>query len=125
MTTTAESQPVRLNRFLAQVGLASRRGCDDIIASGKVRVNGKRVRIPGVKVVPGTDQIQVDGVVINAPARPMVLLLNKPTGVVSTVSDPQGRPTVIDLCRQYRRTTRRPCKECCPYSVKATGLPVS
>ncbi|MCH7548591.1 MAG: rRNA pseudouridine synthase [Candidatus Krumholzibacteriota bacterium] len=106
MTTTADSQPVRLNRFLAQVGLASRRGCDDIIASGKVRVNGKRVRVPGVKVVPGIDRIQVDGMVIDTPSRPIVLLLNKPAGVVSTVSDPQGRPTVIALCRQYRRNRR-------------------
>jgi len=106
MTTNTESQPVRLNKFLAQVGLASRRGCDDIIAAGKVRVNGKRCREPGVRVSPGVDRIEVDGAVIDQPARPIVLLLHKPTGVVSTVSDPEGRPTVLDLCRKYRRNRR-------------------
>jgi pseudouridine synthase len=57
-------------------------------------------------VRPGADRIEVDGAVIDQPARPIVLLLHKPTGVVSTVSDPEGRPTVLDLCRKYRRNRR-------------------
>jgi 23S rRNA pseudouridine2605 synthase len=101
MNVRTHAEPVRLNLFLAQVGVGSRRSCDDVIAAGRVRVDGKVVRAPGMKVVPGVHAITVDGQGIDRPARPVVLLLHKPTGVVSTVSDPQGRPTVIDLCKRH------------------------
>jgi pseudouridine synthase len=97
----SEPQSIRLNRFLAQLGVGSRRACDDIITAGKVRVDGKRVNQPGMRVTPGVNSVSVDGFKLDRPASPIVLLLHKPTGVVSTVSDPYGRPTVLDLCRKY------------------------
>ena len=106
MTVTNDTEPVRLNRFLAQLGVGSRRACDELIAGGKVRVDGKRVRTPGVKVVPGDNSVEVDGVRLDKPARSIVLLLHKPTRVVSTVSDEQGRPTVIDMCKRFRNRKR-------------------
>lgn len=96
-----EPQSIRLNRFLAQLGVGSRRACDDFITAGKVRVDGKRVNQPGIRVVPGVNSVTVDGFKLDRPASPLVLLLHKPAGVVSTVSDPYGRPTVLDLCRKY------------------------
>jgi 23S rRNA pseudouridine2605 synthase len=106
MTTKNSSESIRLNRFLAQLGVASRRSCDELIEAGKVRVGGKRVTRPGVKIIPGVDTVAVDGFKLDKPTHPMVLLLHKPTGVVSTVSDPQGRPTVIDFCKRYARRRR-------------------
>lgn len=88
------------------MGVASRRACDDIIAAGRVRVGGKVVRAPGARVVPGRDEVTLDGQSVDRPARALVLLLHKPTGVVSTAYDPEGRPTVIDLCRPYNRNVR-------------------
>jgi 23S rRNA pseudouridine2605 synthase len=96
-----DQESVRLNRFLAQLGIGSRRACDDLIAAGKVIVDGKRVKQPGIKVVPGVNTVSVDGFKVDRPAQTTVLLLHKPTGVVSTVSDPENRPTVIDFCRKY------------------------
>jgi pseudouridine synthase len=97
----SEPQSIRLNRFLAQLGVGSRRACDDFITAGKVRVDGKRVNQPGMRVIPGVNSVTVDGFKLERPASPVVLLLHKPAGVVSTVSDPYNRPTVLDLCRQY------------------------
>jgi 23S rRNA pseudouridine2605 synthase len=101
MTEMSETDSIRLNRFLAQLGVGSRRACDDLIVAGKVRVDGKTVREPGTRVVPARHSVEVNGVKLDRPAKSLVLLLHKPTGVVSTVSDPQGRPTVIDLCKRY------------------------
>jgi pseudouridine synthase len=82
------------------LGVGSRRDCDDVIASGRVRIDGKPVREPGVRVIPGLTRVELDGEpLVNLP-RPVVLLLNKPTGYVSAVSDPMGRPTVLDLCKR-------------------------
>ena len=106
MANAPVNEPIRLNRFLAALGLGSRRACDELIAEGRVRINGHKIQNPGVRVVPGEDDVAVDKVSLEHPARPLVLLLNKPSGVVSTVSDPQGRPTVIDLCRKYARSRR-------------------
>jgi 23S rRNA pseudouridine2605 synthase len=106
MTVTNDIEPVRLNRFLAQLGVGSRRTCDELIAAGKVRIDGKRVHTPGIKVVPGTNSVEVDGIRLDKPARSLVLLLHKPTGVVSTVSDPEGRPTVIDMCKRFGKRKR-------------------
>ena len=100
-TEMNEPESIRLNRFLAQLGIGSRRACDDLIAAGKVRVDGKRVKQPGIRVVPGINSVSVDGFKVDRPARTTVLLLHKPPGVVSTVSDPENRPTVLDFCRKY------------------------
>jgi pseudouridine synthase len=81
------------------LGVGSRRDCDDVIAAGRVKVDGHTIREPGVRVIPGASRVDLDGAALANLPRPVVLLLNKPVGYVSTVSDPWGRPTVLDLCR--------------------------
>ncbi len=99
-------EEIRLNHFLAQVGIASRRACDEIIAAGRVRVDGRMVKEMGTKVVPGVNVVEVDRVVIGRPPKRVVLLMHKPKGIVSTVTDPEGRPTVADLVRPLMRKQR-------------------
>ncbi len=106
MATANDADSVRLNHLLAQIGVASRRACDALIAAGRVRVDGRIVRELGVRVVPGVSRIDVDGTRVGRPQKRVVLLLHKPRGVVSTVSDPQGRPTVVALCRALARRQR-------------------
>lgn len=106
MTSVDDGGAVRLNHYLAQLGVGSRRACDEIIAAGRVRIDGKIVRELGTRIVPSAHRVSVDGHVVGRPPRRMVLLLHKPKGCVSTVSDPQGRPTVIDLCRPLARKQR-------------------
>jgi 23S rRNA pseudouridine2605 synthase len=81
---------------LARAGVASRRHADELIASGSVRVNGRRVCELGT-VIGESDRIEVGGKVVRPPAEPTYLLLNKPLGVVTTMRDPAGRSTVSDL----------------------------
>ena len=90
------AEAVRLQKFLAHAGYASRRGAEEWIREGRVRVNGRVVTELGAKVGPG-DRVEVDGQPARAPERPLYLLLYKPAGVVTTAADPQGRRTVIDL----------------------------
>lgn len=92
MTDSAER--VRLNRYLARCGVASRRGADALIAAGRVSVDGV-VAEPGMTVTEG-QRVLVDGEVV-APEATVVVMLNKPAGVVTTAADPQGRRTVLDL----------------------------
>ena len=93
----------RLNKVLARAGVASRRGADRLIAEGRVTVNGAVVRRLGSCVDPRNDAIKVDGRSIPRAARAHTYLaLNKPRGFVTTLSDPQGRPTVRDLLRGVR-----------------------
>jgi len=106
MSERKSAESIRLNHFLAQVGVGSRRACDEVIKSGRVRIDGSVVRAPGAKIVPGQSAITLDGQAVDTPRTPLVLLLHKPIGVVSTASDPQGRPTVIDLCKAYTRGRR-------------------
>lgn len=89
---------IRLQKLIAQAGVASRREAERLIEAGRVAVNGRVVREQGIKVDPTVDEVRVDTVVIpKPPTRPTYLLLNKPRGVLCTVRDPQGRPTVLDL----------------------------
>jgi len=82
---------------MACCGIASRRACEEIIAAGRVTVNGVVVRELGTKADAEQDVICVDGRRIEKPEGPVYFLLNKPKGYVTTVSDPEGRPTVMDL----------------------------
>lgn len=93
-----ESQ--RLQKVLALAGIGSRRACDDLVAAGRVRVNG-RIAEPGTRVDPALDLIEVDGRPISAPSDLVVIALNKPWGVVTTMSDDRGRPCVGDLFRDH------------------------
>jgi pseudouridine synthase len=90
---------MRLQRFLAQAGVASRRKAEELIAAGRVKVNGKVVAELGSKVDPERDQVSVGGRPLHAESH-VYLLLNKPKGYVTTVSDPEGRPTVMELVSQ-------------------------
>jgi len=89
--------PMRLQKFLARAGAASRRGSEDLMTAGRVTVNGAVVTELGSKVDPRVDEVAVDGVVVALADGPTYLMLNKPAGYVTTMSDPQGRPTVADL----------------------------
>jgi 23S rRNA pseudouridine2605 synthase len=86
----------RLQKVLARVGIGSRRTCEDLIAEERVRVNGEIAEL-GRRVDPDHDLVEVDGAPIGIRPGLVHYLLNKPTGVVTTASDPQGRPTVIEL----------------------------
>lgn len=86
----------RLQKVMAHAGVASRRKSEEIIAEGRVKVNGEIVTEMGFKVDPEQDEIIVDGEVISKEKK-RYILLNKPEGYITTVSDPEGRPTVMDL----------------------------
>lgn len=94
--TDGAGDGVRLQKVLAQAGLGSRRTCDELVEAGRVRVNGERAR-PGQRVDPEVDVVEVDGARIGVRPGLVHLLLNKPTGVITTADDPQGRPTVVSL----------------------------
>lgn len=89
------SGAVRLQRFLAQAGVTSRRKAEELITAGRVRVNGQVVTELGTKVAP-RDRVEVDGKRVRVEDR-HYFLLNKPVGYVTTLEDPEGRPTVRDL----------------------------
>jgi len=89
-------QGERLQKVLAAVGLGSRRVCEELIAEGRVTVDGEVAEL-GRRVDPDTARVEVDGVPISVRPGLVHYLLNKPAGVVTTASDPQGRPTVLDL----------------------------
>lgn len=88
---------MRLNRFLARSGVASRRGADDLISSGRVTVNGNVVTELGTTVDAGRDTVELDGNELHLPRSLTYAILNKPPDCVVTLSDPQGRQTVMDL----------------------------
>lgn len=88
---------VRLQKYMAMCGAASRRGAEEIIEMGRVTVNGKKITEQGVKVEIGADIVKLDGKVIKPSGKMFYIMLNKPTGYVSTVNDQFDRPTVLDL----------------------------
>ena len=90
------TETMRIQRALARAGVASRRHSEELIAAGRVTVNGHVAQI-GQSVDPERDEIRVDGVAVRAPGAPVWLVLHKPAGVMTTRSDPQGRQTVFDL----------------------------
>ena len=86
----------RLQKILAASGVSSRRAAEELITAGRVRVNGKVVRELGTRADPRNDKITVDGRTV-VRERHVMLLLHKPRGTVTTLKDPEGRPTVMDL----------------------------
>ena len=88
---------IRLQKLLADAGIASRRKSEEMILDGRVAVNGKVIRQLGVKVDPENSEVQVDGEVITRQKSKIYLALNKPRGILSTLSDPDNRPHLGDL----------------------------
>ena len=91
----------RLQKVLAHAGVASRRACEQLIADGRVSVDGITVTEAGVRVDPLTQEIRLDGSRILTNPELITLMLHKPTGVVTTMDDPEGRPTVAQYGRDY------------------------
>lgn len=89
----------RLQKIIANAGVASRRKAEELILEGSVTVNGKIVKELGAKANPEKDAIKVKGKLIHIPQRKTYIVLNKPKGYITSVSDPQGRPVVMDLLK--------------------------
>ena len=87
----------RLNKIIADAGITSRRGADELIEAGRVSVDGEVQRNLGVKIDPDKSKVMVDGETITASTTKTYLALNKPRGVVSTMYDPEGRPSLSDF----------------------------
>jgi 23S rRNA pseudouridine2605 synthase len=100
------SPKIRINRFLASAGIGSRRNCEDIIREGRVRVNDETIRELARFIDSDTDEVSVDGKIVGPVAEKMILVINKPPGVLSTVKDDRGRRTVIELAREKGYTER-------------------
>lgn len=93
------TEPVRLQKVLAQAGLGSRRACEALMADGRVEVNGELVEQMGVRVDPSTDVIRVDGKRIPPPSEHAYVMLNKPRGIVTSMADEQGRPDLSGVLK--------------------------
>lgn len=89
---------LRVAKYLAQTGVASRRQAEELIASGRIQVNGNTITELGTKIIPGVDIITLDGLRL-VPEEKVYVLLNKPCGYLCTLRDPQGRPTVAHLVK--------------------------
>ena len=87
---------MRINKYIAEAGIASRRRADELIANGNVKVNNITLTEPGYNVVPG-DIVEVNGRRIEASENKVYIMLNKPVGYITSVKDEQNRPTVMDL----------------------------
>ena len=90
------SEPERIQKVLAAAGVASRRAVEEMVAEGRISVNGQPARL-GQRIDPEHDAVEVDGVPVGLRTDLVYYLLNKPPGVVTTASDPQGRPTVVAM----------------------------
>ncbi len=109
-TEASESEPKprppakleRLQKILAAAGIASRRRAEELIEQGRVQLNGKVVTVLGTKADAGRDHIRVDGKLLQGPERLRYFVLNKPRGFVTTVKDPEGRPTVMQFFEKMK-----------------------
>lgn len=95
------AEGVRLQKVLANAGVASRRVCEDYIVAGRVRVNGRVVTELGTRIDPASDLVDVDGTAIQLDATKRYIMLNKPTGVVSSMKDEQGRPDLRRFTKEW------------------------
>jgi len=89
----------RLQKIIAAAGITSRRKAEELITAGLVSVNGQTVTQLGAKADPERDHIRVEGKLLRAPERHVYLAVNKPRGYVTSITDPEGRPTIMDLVR--------------------------
>lgn len=92
---------IRLQKVMAAAGVASRRVAENMIAAGRVAVNGQQVTEPGMRVDPEVDQVTVDGIAVQVDTSKRYLMLNKPVGIVSSLSDEHGRPDLSQFTREY------------------------
>ncbi|MBE7060426.1 MAG: rRNA pseudouridine synthase [Ruminococcaceae bacterium] len=88
---------IRLQKYIAESGITSRRKAEELIRCGRVKVNGLAVTEMGVKINPEADEIEVDGTLIKPEAKKYYIMLNKPAGYITTTSDDFDRPTVMEL----------------------------
>ena len=98
----SDDEGIRLQKVLAAAGIGSRRACEVLIGEGRVSVNDEPVKEQGMRVDPETDVIRVDGMRIQTSSGQVYLALNKPKGMVTAMTDPEGRPTVGDLVADRR-----------------------
>ena len=96
-------EEVRLQKFLANSGVASRRKCEELILEGKVSVNGKVVNELGTKINPSVDKVEFCGELIHSSEKKVYILLNKPIGYVTTAKDQFDRDSVLDLVKVKER----------------------
>lgn len=101
MNDQSDENRVRLQKVLANAGVASRRVCEQYIVEGRVRVNGVVVTELGSRIDPETDQVDVDGTAIQLDTSKRYVILNKPTGVVSSMKDDQGRPDLRRFTKDW------------------------
>lgn len=100
MQTEQENRKVRLQKFMAEAGIASRRKCEEYINQGRVCVNGKVAAI-GTVIDPVFDFVEMDGEKVTVCEKKTVILFNKPRGVICSADDPKGRETVMDYFKNY------------------------
>lgn len=98
---SGDAEGVRLQKVLANAGVASRRASEDLIVRGKVRVNGEVVTELGTRIDPEADEVRVNGKVVQLDVSKRYFMLNKPTGVVSTMSDEKGRPDLRQFTDRF------------------------
>ena len=94
---------VRINKYLASSGIASRRKVDEMITAGRIKINGRIVRELGTKIKPGKDKVEVDGKGVRSSVRLTYILLNKPKDAVTTSRDEKGRRSVLDVVKVRER----------------------
>ncbi len=90
---------IRLQKYLAHCGIASRRKCEELISQGRVEVDGQVIREQGIKIDPAKNTIKVNGKIVVPSQKKVYIMLNKPKGYITSVVDPFGRPTVLDLVK--------------------------
>ncbi len=103
MSEDAHGATMRLNRFLARAGAAqSRRKAEELIAAGRVRVNGEAVSQLATRVAPGADAVELDGAAVELPETHVCLMLHKPAGYMTSAADPHAKHTVFELVDRTR-----------------------